>query len=90
MSKSDLATRPIFHYKEDAIKAHMLICFVALALSRHMELATGLSLRKIVDLLWTVTEAHIIDTVTNEPFILTAEIPEPVHKLIKKLGCHTK
>lgn len=90
MSKSDLATRPIFHYKEDAIKAHILICFVALALGRHMELATGLSLRRIVDLLWTVTEAHIVDTVTNEPFILSAEISEDVDKLLKKLGCHTK
>lgn len=90
MSKSDLATRPIFHYKEDAIKAHVLICFVALALGRHMELATGLSLRRIVDLLWTVTEAHIVDTVSNEPFILTAEISEDVNKLVGKLGCHTK
>lgn len=60
LSKSDLATRPIFHYKEDAIKAHILICFVALALGRHMELTTGLSLQRIVDLLWTVTEAILL------------------------------
>lgn len=90
MSKTDLATRPIFHYKEDAIKAHMLICFVALALGRHMELATGLSLRRIVDLLWSVTEAHIVDTITNQPFILTSEISDNVNKLVNKLGCHTK
>jgi len=30
MSKFDLQTRPIYHQKQDAIKAHILICFVAL------------------------------------------------------------
>ncbi|MBI5613773.1 IS1634 family transposase, partial [Candidatus Gottesmanbacteria bacterium] len=31
MAKSDLLSRPIFHYKQDAIKAHLLICIMALA-----------------------------------------------------------
>lgn len=30
MSKFDLQARPIFHQKQEAIKAHVLICFVAL------------------------------------------------------------
>lgn len=86
MSKSDLATRPIFHHTEDAIKAHLLICFVALTLSKHMELRTGLSLRRIVDLLWSVTEAHLIDTATQETFVLRSEVPEDVRELLKTLG----
>lgn len=86
MSKSDLATRPIFHHAEDAIKAHLLICFVALAMGKHMELRTGLSLRRIVDLLWSVTEAHLIDTATQETFTLRSEVPEDVRELLKKLG----
>lgn len=30
ISKNDLQTRPIFHYKEQPIKLHVLICFVVL------------------------------------------------------------
>ncbi len=38
ISKSDLQTRPIFHYKEDSIKLHLLIRFMALVVSKHIEL----------------------------------------------------
>lgn len=90
MSKSDLATRPIFHHTEDAIKAHVLLCFVALAIGKHMEIQSGLSLRRIVDLLWSVTEVHIVDTATKETFTLHSEPSPEVDHLLKKLGCHTK
>lgn len=90
MSKSDLLTRPIYHRTEEAIRAHLLICFVALAMGKHMELVTGLSLKRIVDLLFSVTEAHIIDTVTKETFTLRSEPSTDVGNVLKKLGCHTK
>src|SRR5205085_11429141 len=41
ISKSDLQTRPIFHYKEEPIKLHLLICFMALVVSKHIELQTS-------------------------------------------------
>lgn len=31
VSKNDLQARPIFHFKDDPIRLHMLICFMALA-----------------------------------------------------------
>jgi hypothetical protein len=37
MSKSDLRFRPIFHYKERRIQAHILICFVAYAVYKELE-----------------------------------------------------
>lgn len=37
MSKSDLRFRPIFHYKQNRIKAHILICFVAYAVYKQLE-----------------------------------------------------
>lgn len=86
MAKSDLATRPIFHYKEDAVHAHMVVCFVALVIGKYMEIATGLSLRMIVDLLWSVSEAHIVDTVSGKTFRLRSTIGEDVKKLLEKLG----
>ena len=86
MSKSDLATRPIFHYKEDAVRAHVLIRFVALVLGRYLELQTKLSLRRIVDLLWSVTEAQIMDSTTGEVFELRSELSDEMRDLLRVLG----
>jgi len=86
MAKSDIETRPIFHYKEDAIRAHMVVCFIALAIGKYLEIATGVSLRRIVDILWSVTEARIIDTAVAEEFILRSELGEDVCAILKKLG----
>ena len=86
MSKSDLATRPIFHRTADAIKAHLLICFVALALGKHIELQTGLSLRAARDILWSVTDARIQDRVSGEVFTLRSELSADAQILAEKLG----
>jgi len=36
-AKNDLGLRPIFHHKEDRVQAHILVCFLALALWRTLE-----------------------------------------------------
>jgi transposase len=36
-AKSDLGLRPVFHQKEDRVQAHILVCFLALALWRTLE-----------------------------------------------------
>ena len=36
-AKSDLGLRPVFHHKEDRVRAHILVCFLALALWRSLE-----------------------------------------------------
>jgi transposase len=36
-AKSDLGLRPIFHQKEERVQAHILVCFLALALWRTLE-----------------------------------------------------
>jgi len=51
MSKTDLAARPIFHHTREAIEAHLTIVFAALAIARHLQNTTGLSIRKIVNTL---------------------------------------
>jgi transposase len=37
ISKHDLATRPIFHWRPHRIRAHVLLCFISLVLERHLE-----------------------------------------------------
>lgn len=48
MSKTDLRARPIFHHTRDAIEAHLTVVFAALAIARHLQNTTGLSIRRIV------------------------------------------
>jgi len=48
ISKYDLETRPIFHFKEEPVKLHLLICFLALVLSKHIELQTGISIKRFI------------------------------------------
>ena len=68
MSKHDLETRPIYHQKEDAIRSHVLICFLALIVEKYLELTTHMTLRNIRLLVWSITESHIRDSLTGETF----------------------
>jgi transposase len=74
MSKTDLKTRPIFHYTHDAIKAHVLLCFMALMVGKFLEIKTGLSLRRIRDILWNIHEVNIEDTLTGRRIILQSNL----------------
>lgn len=85
MSKSDLQTRPIFHRAKDAIRAHILICFVALMLGKYLEIKTGFSLRKIRDELWQVHEAHIQNGLTGEVHVLCMEMNTLVSDTLQQL-----
>ena len=88
MSKFDLQTRPIYHQNHDSIKAHVLICFVALILEKYLELSTRLSLREIRFLVWNITETHIQDCLTKEIFIFRSPsktlLKTPLANLISK------
>lgn len=76
MSKTDLKTRPIFHHTHEAVKAHVLICFMALMMGKFLEIKTGLSLRRIRDILWNVHEAHIEDKLTGKKIKLQTNLDE--------------
>jgi transposase len=61
MSKTDLRFRPIFHRKENRIKAHLLICFAAYALYKELEIKIkanqiDLSVQKAIDALKDVQQ----------------------------------
>jgi len=70
MSKSDLQTRPIFHRTEDAIKSHVLICFMALMMGKYLEIKTGTSLKQVRKQLWKVHEAHLLDERTGKTHVM--------------------
>lgn len=66
IAKSDLEARPIYHRKEESIKNHMLICFMALAMSSYLELKNKRSIGSITEEIKSVTDAKILNTRTNE------------------------
>jgi transposase len=85
MSKSDLEARPVFHRKENAIRSHVLICFVALIMEKYLELTTKLSLREIRFLIWSITESHIQDKLTKEVFVFRSPTNEIMNSSLASL-----
>lgn len=86
IAKSDLQMRPIYHFKKQAIEAHILICFMALAVCKYMELKTGKSTKKIVKLLRSITEARIKNKLTGEIIVMRQELPAEAEQLWKTLS----
>ena len=77
MSKTDLAARPMFHHTREAIEAHPTIVFAALAIARHLQTATGLSIRKIVQTLRPLQQITVRiaghEHLAEDPITPTAE-----------------
>lgn len=87
ISKTDLKTRPVFHYMHEAIQAHVLLCFMALMMGKYIELKTGLSVQRARDILWSVHEAHIQDALTGKKITLRTNLAEyensPLAEILK-------
>lgn len=86
MSKNDLEARPIFHRLEDSVRAHVLICFVALMMGKYLEIETGLSLRKVRDELWEMSEATVKDTSTDELFTIQSSSERMIGSALEPLA----
>ena len=48
MSKHDLRVRPVFHHTRDAIEAHLTMVMASLAVARHLQDATGISIKRVI------------------------------------------
>ncbi|MBC7587638.1 MAG: IS1634 family transposase, partial [Chitinophagaceae bacterium] len=85
ISKSDLQTRPIFHFKEQPIKLHILICFMALVIAKHIELKAGVSVRKFMDESKKIVDGQILNEMTNKIVNVAAEPTDKMKGIIQKL-----
>lgn len=86
MAKSDLLSRPIFHFKQEAIKAHLLICIMALAAGTYMELKIKKSLQFMLTRLKQLPDARVEHIATREQSNWHTEIPEETKQLLNTLG----
>lgn len=86
ISKNDLQTRPIFHYKEEPIKLHILICFMALVVSKEIELTTNTSIRKFIDECKKVTDARMFNQITSKEVRIRTKISQEMTDFLLKLN----
>jgi transposase len=89
ISKNDLQTRPIYHFKEEPIKLHMLMCFMALVTSKHIELQTNLSIKKFIQEAKKITDARIINKVTKNEIRMRVSLNDRITEIIRKLNLLT-
>lgn len=85
IAKNDLQTRPIFHFKEEPIKLHLLICFMALAVSKHIELKTQASIRAFLTECKKVTDARLINKITKREIRMRTEVSPLLRAMITKI-----
>jgi hypothetical protein len=89
ISKSDLQTRPIFHYKEEPIKLHLLICFMALVVSKHIELQTGISIKRFIHECKKITDARLKNLITGKEVRIRAELTPDAIEIMRKFDLLT-
>jgi len=63
-AKSDIGLRPVFHQKTERVEAHLLVCFLSLALWRTLEMwmkgkGLGTSARKLVEAVGTIRSMDV-------------------------------
>jgi transposase len=96
-AKSDLKLRPIYHRKTERVEAHILVCFLALALWRVLEQwmngkGLGTSARKLVAEVGSIKSMDVIipikrDSANAEITIRTVARPDRrVAELLNRLG----
>jgi transposase len=97
--KSDLHLRPIFHQKTERVEAHILVCFLALALWRTLEMwmkgkGLGTCARQLVAEIATIKSLDVVLPVrtaegTTPLRLRTVAKPERlVAELLQHLGLH--
>jgi hypothetical protein len=82
--KGTLLMRPVFHRKEDRIRAHVLICFLALVIIRVAELRAGDTWRMIGDELTRIKLGRFRSP--DGEFTQRTELTQDQRQLLKTLG----
>ncbi len=84
IAKSDLKARPIFHHKRDSIDAHLTVVFAALAISRQVEGATKLSIRRFVQKLKPLRTGIL--SINGAKQLLKPRVPQEISDIIAFLA----
>lgn len=85
VAKGDLRTRPIYHFKEDSVQLHVLICFMALAMSKHIEISASMSIRAFLDQCKKITEARLVNKITGKEMHMRSTVPPELREIVTKM-----
>jgi len=89
VSKYDLQTRPIYHFSPEAIQLHLVTCFMALVVSKHIELQTKVSIKKFLTETKKVTDGRLINKINNEEIRIRAKMSAATSEFLQKLNLLT-
>ncbi len=73
ITKSDLLARPIFHRLDETIKAHLVIVFAGLAVTRFIEIKTNLSIKKVIKIISKVLTHKVKNIKTGETALIETQ-----------------
>jgi transposase len=92
-TKSDLGLRPIFHQTTERTDAHILVCFLALAMWRTLQQwmecsGLGTAPRKLVEELREIRAVDVLLPARNKTIRLrtVSKAPQPLRILLQRLG----
>ena len=77
--KGALGLRPVFHHREDRIRAHVQLCWLALLLLRVVENATDDTWRNVRD---ELDRMHLVTLATTDGHVAQRTTLTPGHKAI--------
>lgn len=89
--KHNLSLRPIYHFKPERIEAHILICYLAFALMRHLEFRVAIqqekiSMNEIRGELWRVQSSYLREDGTENRYRLPSAMSVVARKLYQVMG----
>ena len=73
----------MFHHQRDAIEAHLTVVFAALAVARHLQDATGTTIKKIVQALRTARSATI--EINGQRLTLEPDLTDAIRAIVNRL-----
>lgn len=85
VSKHDLQTRPIFHFREEPIQLHILICFMALVVSKHIEIKADISIRAFLTHCKKITDARLLNRITKKEIRMRGPAPPQLLEAVSKI-----
>jgi hypothetical protein len=83
MTRGDLRARPVSRHQREAIEARLTVVFAALAVARHLQDATGTSIKKTVQALRTARSATI--EINGQRLTLDPDLTDAARDIPKRL-----
>lgn len=91
IQKHHLSMRPIYHFKPERVEAHVLLCYMAFTMIRHLEFRmekqqTKVTIDEMRNELWRVQSSILKDQVTDKIYKIPSSMPPQAKKIYQVFG----